>query len=68
MPSVDGIDITAEVRRRNPAARVLVLTVEPHSHRAAEALAAGAHVVLPKTTEPGAVVSAVRAASRDRIR
>ncbi len=62
MPGMDGLAALAELRRRVPAVRVVILTSfgdEPNVHRA---LAAGASGFVLKNCAPDELVRAVRAA------
>lgn len=61
MPGGDGITATARVTQRLPATRVLVLTMFDLDDYVVEALRAGASGFLLKTTEPRALVAAVKA-------
>jgi len=62
MPGMDGLAALAELRRRVPALRVVILTsfgAEPNVHRA---LAAGASGFVLKNCAPDELIRAVRAA------
>jgi two-component system response regulator DesR len=63
LPRGDGVAVTAHLRRHRPRVPVVVLTSAPHGHRAMAARAAGAHTVLAKSADPGALVTAVRTAA-----
>ncbi|MER7581129.1 response regulator transcription factor [Kitasatospora sp. NPDC097691] len=63
MPGMDGIAATAEILRRHPAARVVVLTTFDDDDRLYPALNAGACGFLGKDVEPTAVLDAVRRAA-----
>ena len=63
MPGMDGVEATADVLARCPAARVVVLTSFAESARVLAALEAGAVGYLLKDTEPDDLVDAVREAA-----
>jgi two-component system response regulator NreC len=60
LPDGDGIAATREIRRRAPAARVLVLTMQTSELAVTRALAAGASGFVLKTDEPAEIYRAVR--------
>ncbi len=60
LPGPSGISALAEVRRRWPKRRILVLTMYDDNFRAAEALAAGADGYAVKLEDDAALVEAVR--------
>jgi two-component system response regulator NreC len=60
LPDGDGIAATREIRRRAPASRVLVLTMQTSELAVARALAAGASGFVLKTDEPAEIHRAVR--------
>ena len=62
MPRVDGIGVITHLRCCRPGVPVVVLTSAPHGQQAEAARAAGAHIVLGKTSDLGALIAAVRAA------
>jgi DNA-binding NarL/FixJ family response regulator len=64
MPDLDGIAATAELRRRMPRARIVVLTSFSDRSRIIAALDAGAVGYLLKDSEPGELLSGIRAAAR----
>lgn len=61
MPRMDGIQTTAELRRRYPDVRILVITSFDEDEAVRGALAAGANGFLLKDTSPQGLVDAVRA-------
>ena len=61
MPGMNGADATREVLRRRPTARVIIVTGMPGSPLAEQAIAAGAHVCLPKAGDCGPLLAAIRA-------
>jgi DNA-binding NarL/FixJ family response regulator len=64
MPDLDGIAATAELGRRMPSARVVVLTSFSDRSRIIAALDAGAVGYLLKDSEPDELLSGIRAAAR----
>lgn len=64
MPGLNGISLIRELRRRKHEARILVLTSEADSDRAAEALAAGAHGFVLKSDTRAALLDAVEHVAR----
>lgn len=61
LPELNGAEATAAIRAKDPAARVIVLSVfkgEEDVHRAVQA---GAKGYLPKASEPGELMEAIRA-------
>lgn len=67
MPEMDGVAATAEIARRDPAIRVVVLTGFGEIERVNVALENGAAGYLLKDAGPTEVVDAIRAADRDEI-
>lgn len=61
MPGGDGITATDRLRREAPSVRVLILTMFDLDDYVLEALRAGASGFLLKTTEPRALIDAVKA-------
>lgn len=61
MPGLSGIEVAAELRKRNPEARVLMLSVYDHPQYVVEAVRVGAQGYLRKDTDPGELRAAVRA-------
>jgi CheY-like chemotaxis protein len=51
LPGRDGLDVLAEVRKRNPKARVVIVTAYPSYETAVEAMRRGAIDYLPKPFE-----------------
>jgi DNA-binding NarL/FixJ family response regulator len=64
MPDLDGIDATAELRRRAPEARTVALTSFSDRSRILAALDAGAVGYLLKDAEPDELLRGIRAAAR----
>jgi DNA-binding NarL/FixJ family response regulator len=67
MPHMDGAAATARIRKQYPTVKVVVLTGFGEMERVHAALANGAAGYLLKDAEPGDVVAAIRAASRDEV-
>ena len=65
MPRLDGIGAMCELRRRNSASRVIVLTSFLDDERLMPALSAGAAGYLLKDVEPAELARAVRSACAD---
>jgi DNA-binding NarL/FixJ family response regulator len=63
MPGMDGIAATRELQRHPRPPRVVILTTFDHDEHVYDALRAGATGFLLKTTPPGRLVEAVRAAA-----
>ena len=61
MPLKDGVEATIEIRKRVPAAKVIVLTSYGTSDGIAHALNAGASGALTKTAVDDSLIAAVRA-------
>lgn len=64
MPGMDGIDATRTLFERDYTGAVVMLTSFADRERVVEAVAAGAVGYLLKDSEPGEVLSAVRAAAQ----
>jgi RNA polymerase sigma factor (sigma-70 family) len=62
MPELNGIDATRAIAQRDPACRVVVLSVHASADRVRQALKAGATGYVPKSAHPDEVVDAIRAA------
>ena len=60
MPEIDGAEATAEIRRRQPEAKILVLTSFGEADGVAHALESGAAGAITKTAEDAELVSVVR--------
>ncbi len=61
LDGLNGIEATREIVRRNPDARVLVLSMHDDQDTVADAVMAGAAGFLPKNVERAELVSAIRA-------
>lgn len=61
MPELDGLDATREILRRDPAARVIIVSAQLHSDVREQALAAGAADFIAKPFLPQRLLSSVRA-------
>ncbi len=68
MPGGDGIAATERLGREAPSVRVLILTMFDLDDYVLEALRAGASGFLLKTTEPHALIEAVKACARGETR
>jgi len=66
MPDLNGIDATAEIRRRCPATQVVILSVHATSEHVFRALRAGAVGYVLKESAGQEVVDAIRAAHAGR--
>ena len=66
MPRLNGIDALSQIRKENPAARVVFLTMHRDSTYARRALEAGAAGYVLKHAAPAELVLAVRAALQGR--
>ncbi len=64
MPKLDGIQTTAELRRRLPGIKILVITSFDEDEAVRDALAAGANGFLLKDTSPAGLAEAVRTVMR----
>jgi DNA-binding NarL/FixJ family response regulator len=64
MPVQSGIEVTAELRRKGIAVRVLMLSVHDHPQYVIEAVRAGAGGYLRKDAEPAELRNAIRAVAR----
>lgn len=67
MPNMDGAAATERIRQQYPSVKVVVLTSFGEMERVHAALANGAAGYLLKDADPGEVVAAIRAASRDKV-
>ena len=68
MPGGDGITATERLGREAPSVRVLILTMFDLDDYVLEALRAGASGFLLKTTEPQALIDAVKACAAGETR
>ena len=60
MPRMDGVQATLEIRRKNPEARILVLTSFAEDHQVFSAIKAGAMGYLMKDTSSEILIQAIR--------
>lgn len=60
MPEMDGVEATAELHRRLPKAKILVLTSFGEADGVAHALESGASGALTKTAEDAEIIAVVR--------
>ena len=60
MPRMDGVEATAELRRKVPAAKVVILTSYSTADGIAHAIDAGAVGALTKTADDSSLLSAIR--------
>jgi DNA-binding NarL/FixJ family response regulator len=67
LPGLDGVETTAELLRRHPRLRVLVLTSFGGQQRVQLALAAGAVGYLLKSADVDEVADAIRAVARGEV-
>jgi DNA-binding NarL/FixJ family response regulator len=67
MPEMDGVTATAEIVRRHPAVKVVILTSFGETERVHAALERGASGYLLKDAGPAEVDAALRAAVRDEV-
>jgi DNA-binding NarL/FixJ family response regulator len=65
MPGLDGIEAAMQIRRKNPAARIVFVSVHTDPGLVARGLAAGALAYVPKLAAGDELVPAVQAALRD---
>ncbi len=61
MPGASGLAVAAELREKQPAAKVLILSVHDHAEYVLESVRAGAHGYLRKDAAPAELRSAIRA-------
>jgi DNA-binding NarL/FixJ family response regulator len=64
MPGVDGIEAATRIRDKNPAARIVFVSVHTDPSLVARGLATGALAYVPKLAAGDELVSAVQAAMR----
>jgi DNA-binding NarL/FixJ family response regulator len=60
MPNIDGIEATRRITATHPASRVVILSASDDQSRISDALQAGATSYVPKFSDPGQVLRAVR--------
>ena len=60
MPALDGVGVIAEIRRTDPAARVIILTTYDTEEDVYQAIRAGARGYLLKDARRGEVLDAIR--------
>jgi len=68
LPGRDGLDVLAEVRKRNPKARVVIVTAYPSIETAVEAMRRGAVDYLPKPFELETLEASLRSPHEEVIR
>lgn len=61
MPGKTGLEVTAELRKRFPEVRILILSMHEHSEYVMEAVRLGAHGYVLKDSGPAELRAAVRA-------
>lgn len=61
LPGMDGIELTRRVRAEVPGTRVVILTMHDLDTEILAALAAGADAYCVKASEPGGIITAVKA-------
>jgi NarL family two-component system response regulator LiaR len=66
MPRVDGVQATAEIKRKNPHARILILTSFAENNQVFSAIKAGAMGYLLKDTSAEELIRIIHDAFRDR--
>ncbi len=64
MPGLNGIETTADIKRRFPETRVLMISVHTNADFVSQALRAGASGYLPKDATPMELEFALRAVAR----
>jgi len=64
MPGASGLEAIRNIRSRNPRARILVFTMHNEAALVKSAFNAGASGYVTKSSEPAAVVKAIRAVAR----
>jgi len=60
MPELDGLDAMREILKRDPAARVIIVSAQLHSDVREQALAAGAADFIAKPFVPQRLLNSVR--------
>jgi two-component system NarL family response regulator len=60
MPDMNGVDATAAIRAKFPDARIIILSVYKGEEDIHRAVRAGASGYLPKASEPGELLDAIR--------
>lgn len=66
MPRKDGVQATAEIRKENPTARILILTSYAEDHQVFSAIKAGAMGYLMKDTSAEELIQAIRDVAENR--
>jgi two-component system response regulator NreC len=64
MPGGTGLEATAQLRKRVPDARILILSIHDHSEYVVGSVQAGAHGYLRKDAAPGELRDAIRTVHR----
>jgi two-component system response regulator NreC len=67
MPGADAFDILAELRRRCPEVKVVILSAYVRDHYIDAALRGGAFGYVSKADDPDALIAAIRAASSGKF-
>jgi CheY-like chemotaxis protein len=67
LPGQNGLDVLAEVRKRNPTARVVIVTAYPSYETAVEAMRRGATDYLPKPFELDKLEASLRESYQEII-
>lgn len=64
MPGISGLEATREIKKRNPAIKILVLTMHEDESYLYQALSAGADGYVPKKAAATELLAAIRATYR----
>ena len=64
LPGEDGIDLTAELKRRIPAVKILTLTIDTNQHHLSRIIKAGALGYILKDTDSETLYEAIRTVAR----
>jgi NarL family two-component system response regulator LiaR len=67
MPKTSGVEATARILQGQPEARVLILTSFGSDENVGQALRAGAMGLLPKESQPGDLLNAIRSVYRGQL-
>lgn len=66
MPRKDGVQATAEIKKENPAARILILTSFAEDHQVFSAIKAGAMGYIMKDTSSDELIQAIQDVAQNR--